>query len=357
MRLLHLYRPRLPGLRAQAIQVVHTAHALARTGAKVTLLADRGASADPQAALAVLGLSTIPELDLRICPYRHPGLAGLWFRTCLARWWAGPRGVVLARDKRRLAEALQWLPHRHRIVLETHELDSALAAEQGGDPVPWSDLERGLLGSLDALIANCRGTLHAWEKAYPGALPTTRIVAHNGTDPDRSTDHRPSNPPVIRVMGSLRQTKGRAMLRDAAPDLPAMLEIIGGTAEERREFEGVANIQTHPAVPYTEIPALLATSNALILPLDDNLFGRQLTSPLKLWDYLATTAPIIAADTPAVQEIAAMMKADLTTYPAGDAAGLVSAAHQALVCGARPARLRTWMDRATEVRAVLESTS
>ena len=40
MRLLHLYRPRLPGLRAQAIQVVHTCRALSEQGFSVTLLAD-----------------------------------------------------------------------------------------------------------------------------------------------------------------------------------------------------------------------------------------------------------------------------------------------------------------------------
>ena len=106
MRIFHLYRPRLPSLRAQAIQVLHACHALAARGHTVTLLADRGSTGSPEEALSIMGLRPIDGLDLRIAPTSQPGLAGLWFRASLARWWAGAPGLVLARDKRRLQAAL-----------------------------------------------------------------------------------------------------------------------------------------------------------------------------------------------------------------------------------------------------------
>ena len=40
LRVLVLYRPKLPSARAQSIQVLGTAHALAELGCRVTLIAD-----------------------------------------------------------------------------------------------------------------------------------------------------------------------------------------------------------------------------------------------------------------------------------------------------------------------------
>ncbi|MEC8423796.1 MAG: hypothetical protein VX000_08465, partial [Myxococcota bacterium] len=137
MRILHLYRPELPGQRAQAIQVLHTCHALARRGHRVTLLADRGPrEARPETALASLGLPCVDTLDLRIAPVRQRTMAGMWFRREVARWWSGPPGLILARDKRRLLAALSTHGNRHRIMLETHELDSGLERDAGRDPTP-----------------------------------------------------------------------------------------------------------------------------------------------------------------------------------------------------------------------------
>ena len=119
MRIFHLYRPRLPSLRAQAIQVLHACHALAARGHTVTLLADRAGTGRPEEALEVMGLQPVEGLDLRIAPTAQSGLAGLWFRASLARWWTGAPGLVLARDKRRLQAAMKLLkPNRHRLLLD-----------------------------------------------------------------------------------------------------------------------------------------------------------------------------------------------------------------------------------------------
>jgi glycosyltransferase involved in cell wall biosynthesis len=105
-------------------------------------------------------------------------------------------------------------------------------------------------------------------------------------------------------------------------------------------------------VPYGALPARLARCRALVLPLEDNSFGRQFTSPLKLWDYLATGIPIVAADLPTVRDAAG----DLPFYyPAGDRVGLAAALRAALAAGPRPRRLRTWDDRAAELEAVLDA--
>lgn len=352
MRLLHLYRPRLPGMRAQAIQVVHTAHALASIGFEVTLLADKAqglAEADP---LEALGLSPHPRLHLSIAPTVHPPTAGLWFRAQLTRWWMGAPGVVLARDKRRLVEATKILPARHRVVLETHELDSELARERGEDPTPWRSLEAAALGKADALVTNCEGTLRAWQQHHGAQLPPTMMTIHNATAPDRAVTHAPPARPVIRYMGSLRSVKGlTALLREAGP-LQAPVEVVGASEEERAQ-PSPPGLHIRPPVPYTAIPDLLRTASAVLLPLQDNYFGHSLSSPLKLWDYLASTTPIIAADVPSIRDIMDLTGAPLHLYQPSQPDSVHHAVDAALAAPGRPAFLRTWMQRAHELAPIL----
>lgn len=354
MRILHLYRPRLPGTRAQAIQVLHACHALASLGHEVTLLADR----EPRGAddpLHAMGLAPVPGLDLRVAPTHYAPAAGWWFRAQVLAWWAGPPGIVLARDKRRL----RWLvrvtagSRRHRRVLETHELDSALALEAGQDPRRSLALEAWVLDHIDGLIANCGGTLRRWEQAWGDRLPARRVVAHNAVSPERRRGPRPPEA-VVRVVGSLRAYKGIAGLARAAGDLPIPLELVGGSPEEAAALGALPpNVQVHPALPYPEVPDLLARSAVLLLPLADNLFGRELTSPLKLWDYLATSVPIVAPDLPSVREIQDLTGAPLHLFPADRPEELPQAVRRALQAPPRTPFLRTWRQRAEELLPVL----
>jgi hypothetical protein len=354
MRVLHLYRPRLPGIRAQAIQVVHVCEALARAGHTVTLLADRGPGATtPAAALLALGLTPHPGLDLRIAPVTQPGLAGLWFRAAVAAWMAGPPGLILARDKRRLVAAVG--PRcRHAVALETHELDSALVADRGEDPAPVRALEAAALARADLLVANCGGTLAAWEDAWGPRLPAARGVLHNAIAPSRARPVPQETARVVRGAGSLRAMKGIGPALRAAADAGLSVEWIGGDDAERAALGALpAAVRLLPACPYPAVPDALATARVLLVPLQDNRFGRALTSPLKVWDALATPRPIVAPDLPTLREIAALTGAPLHLHPPGDAAALAAAVRAAAAAPPRPAVVRTWDTRQAELARVL----
>ena len=324
-RVLVLYRPRLPSLRAQAIQVTHAAHALAARGFAVTVLADRGGDGDP---LASFGLEPVDGLDLHVAPSTHSTIAGLWFRAEVLRWWAGAPGVVIARDKRRLRPLLA-LGRRHAVVLETHELDSALAIEAGRDPAPIRALEADVVRGADAIIANCGGTLALWEQHY--TLPARRGVVHNATSAARRRDrHEPDG--TVRIVGSTGEYKGVAAWSEVV--LPLPIEVVSD-------------------VPYPDVPDLLARSSALVLPLQDNLFGRSLTSPLKLWDYLATATPLVLPDLPSIREIVAIAQRDVAWYHPSQPATFAPAVDAAIALGPRPPFLRTWAQRAAEIERLL----
>ncbi len=357
MRVLVLYRPRLPSLRAQAIQVLHAAHALAGRGHRVTVLADRGeGAASASAVLDAMGLDAVDGLDLRVAPTAwNPG-ASAWFRAQLVEGFARGRwDVVLARAKR----YVRWVPRAVPLVVEAHELDSALAAERGEDPSPWTALERGVFARARAVVANCEGTLSCLEAAH--ALPSVRSVIHNATRPDRAVPRTPSPVPTVLYAGTLGRGKGAATLAASLASWPSgtVLRLVGasetallgrGDSPPQRPPGGA--VEALPGVPPQALPSLLATAHAVVLPLEDSLFGRCMTSPLKLWDARGAGVPIAASDLPTVRAIAG----DVAHLCApDDPRALADAVRRALATpGDRP-RLRTWGARAAEVEAVLEA--
>lgn len=346
MDLLHLYRPALPGVRAQTVQVVHTCHALARRGHRVTLLADREGEGDAASLLAAYGLDLPASFDLRVAPTAWRPGASWWFRRELAAWQRRARGrrFVYAREKR----YLRLLPPELPVVVEAHEAEVPIAADRGEDVEAARRAEAAAMARATGLVTNCGGTLAALEESCP-ALPERRVVIHNATRGDRVVERAPVEPPLVGYTGSPKLYKGLATVFSSLERWPAglRLEMVGGAPELAPE-----SVLVRPPVPYGELPALLRRYRILLLPLDDNLFGRRLTSPLKLWDYLATGIPVVAADLPTTREIGGER---LFYYRPGDPEDLVAALGRALAAGSVPPLLRTWDERAADVEAFLES--
>jgi len=363
MRIIHLYRPRVPDLRAQAIQVSHTCHALARRGHDVTLFAqtEPGYKRSEALALAPYGLEPHPRLQLRILPWQHPGLAGLDFRLRVMGWLTkhrGERPVVYARTKRHAAELARFRgAFGFRLVFESHEAESAQRREQGEPHDVVHALERRVLLGADALVTNCEGTLEQLEELHPDAVPATRRAIHNGTDPARQRDAIPHEGIVAGYVGSLRAYKNIHTLIEAAELLPPdyRLRLVGGAeggAELSRARALVGPRTTiSSAVPYAMVPEVLAGLDVMVLSLADDLYGRRLASPLKLWDYLATGRPVVAPDLPSVRTIAGD---GFVPYIPGDAPSVARAIQRAAALGPVAPQVRSWGDRAAELEAFLQ---
>lgn len=326
--------------------MVHTAHALAARGHEVTLLADRAPGVGER-SLASWGLDHPPTLDFRVAPLSWPPGAGAWFRWQVVLWADRPSRdkVVYAREMK----YVQLCPRPMPVVFEAHDNARMVAQDRGEEPGPVEALERATLARSAALVANCGGTMAALEEDYGPALPRWRTVIHNATRADRAVSRQPLPVPTVGYAGSPRAYKGLQTVFDSLPGWPAgvRLAMVGGAPS------GVPpEVQVQPAVPYGDLPAVLAGFHALLLPLDDNLFGRRLTSPLKLWDYLATGIPVVAANLPTVREIAGERP---HYYQPGNPQSLAQAVARALAAGRADPLLRTWDDRAAEVEGVLQA--
>jgi glycosyltransferase involved in cell wall biosynthesis len=349
-----LYRPTVPSVRAQSIQVVHMAHAMALRGVEVTLAAHPAPGCTSSAdVLAFYGLQAVESFKLHLLPASRTA-ASLAFRAIFLQWVAKTRGrgLVYARSKRYSREALRWVGKRFFLVMEAHEVDSLQAEERGDDPEPWFKLETAVFSRADAVVANAPGTLDLLRERHP--LPSA-IALHNGTAASRV--RRPTSVGEgVGYVGSNRKSKDLLTLARAAASLSIPVHIVGGPPTEELEQLSANKLIFDGEIRYVGVPDRLAQFRVVVLPLSDDLFGKYLTSPLKLWDYLASGVPIVGADTPALARAA---PGAFLPYRPGDEHGLAEAIQR--VASDESLRktlldkgfVRTWSTRAEELERFL----
>jgi glycosyltransferase involved in cell wall biosynthesis len=302
-------------------------------------LADRGRA--PHTIWEQMGLQPLPTLNVHIAPLTHPGLAGLWFRWRLSRWWSGSPGLILARDKRRLLAAVDRLGKgNHKVVLETHEIESQ-------DQHPYSaEVEARCLSIADALVANCGGTLQAWRDAHAPSLPAH--ICHNASHIQHPAEAETED--HLLVLGTLRSFKGVDQMLEAMGTLPYPVKWVG--AEESPDVP--EHIQITGPVPHAQVDQLVARARVLVAPLGDNRFSHQLTSPLKLWDYLGSSRPIVTAETAATSEIMRISGAPMHRFSPDSIDEIRSAIHAAWNAPPRTPFQRSWPERAQELDAIFQ---
>ena len=353
MRWFWLYRPQVPTPRAQAIQVVHMAHAMASRGHEVRLCVEPVEAATPKAILAYYGLEPIRGLDLVVLPESRT-LASWMFRARFTEWVLGGPTIVVARSKRYAVEAADWLGGRFRLVLESHELDSALAVERGENAGPIETLEARALNRSEGLVCNAPGTLALWQKAHAGRLPKA-IALHNGVHAGQVRDPVDAGEGAA-YAGSALDMKDVVTVATAAGLAKTPITMIGVRNEERIRLGALSKhkLQFVPPCRPADVADRLVKYRVLVLPLAPGVFGEHLASPLKLWSYQAVHRPIVGADLPSLHQAAPGAFLPYTPLDARSLADAIDRLHEdaslrtALVA---KGRVRTWADRAAELEA------
>jgi glycosyltransferase involved in cell wall biosynthesis len=110
-------------------------------------------------------------------------------------------------------------------------------------------------------------------------------------------------------VGRIYPWKGLEIMAAAARRLPNILfYIVGGTADQMRAI-GFAGGQPENLVfagerPFAEMPRWMRAAHMLIVTgTAENSYSFLHTSPMKIFEYMAAERPILAARTPAIQEI------------------------------------------------------
>lgn len=117
----------------------------------------------------------------------------------------------------------------------------------------------------------------------------------------------PLDKKIILYTGHFYKWKGVQVLADAAKKLPEYFFVFIGGGDHK--FEGFKQKNKRDNILYTgykkpeEIPYYLKSADVLVLPNSLKDAKSKYTSPLKLFEYMASGVPIIAADLPVIKEI------------------------------------------------------
>ncbi len=142
----------------------------------------------------------------------------------------------------------------------------------------------------------------------------------------------PSEAKIVLYTGHLYEWKGADTLASAASKLPsgARAVFVGGTDDElssfRKKYGNLPQVMVLGRKPHADIPYYLKSADVLVLPNSAKEdISRLYTSPLKLFEYMASGVPIVASDLPSIKEVlnkgnAALVKPD---NPDALAAGII----------------------------------
>lgn len=359
----------LPG-KARAIQVVKTVSALAQAGAKVTLayVAD-AATGEGETPFTAYGMSQPEQLTLLPLSRRLPGLpfsSGWAFVWRLCRWLREQAGsdhapeVILMRHIKLAYRLLRNRPSQ-MLAYEAHELFADTAPKNKAGRM--RQMESAVLSQVDRVwaisgeLARRLSNRYGLEREMP-VLPSATDLPQNLPQKDWEEAGR-----RIVYAGSLYGWKGVDDLVAAAALLPEAVEItlLGGDEVavhrlRQQQASGGAHIHFLGQKTHVEVMRFLAQSCIAILP---NRAGSvsAFTSPLKLFEYMASGCALVVSDLPVFREILA--EEDAAWFAAGDVHGLAAAIRRCLEnpvsCQLAAARLTeqarafTWQARAEKI--------
>jgi glycosyltransferase involved in cell wall biosynthesis len=320
---------RFPLERANGVQIVKTAAALARAGAPVTLFVRES---DPRPTAEILPLFGVAPGALAVRRVRVLHRRG-WFavpraaflaRAAAASLSALRRGAVVFTRDLQLADLLLALRRRARVVYEAHAVESILYRERGtlygtGDRPQEAKAarlrrrEERVWRGAAAFVTTTAGIRDTFAEEF-GPRGGVAVVP-NGCDVPAERAFpglAAERPPRVLYAGQLYPWKGVDVLVDAVAAVPGVrLVILGGIAGEADEARVRARVaalaigdrvELRGLVPQAEVARELARARVVAVPVRRTAMTLRHTSPLKAFEAMAAGRPVLASDLPSSRE-------------------------------------------------------
>lgn len=351
MIVVYLHQFFFPSERAHTVQMLYTGVGLAARGIETHLFAKPNPEIPIESVAAGLGhygLAAPPALHIHLAPSSGRSHVSLWsrwhwLRTLVRHHRTGHASelVVFVRKFRTVRELVRFrrlTRTRFRIVIEVHDVPSLLersyaevealhAASSAIEGIPEARELAGADGAI-AITDACRVLL---ARAMPRPVPIVTI--RSGTAPPVTVPPSPREGAgaVVLYAGQLLLWKGVEVLITAMSEAPGgtSLEIVGGDPAESRVEElaalarahGVAErVRFHGFVPHGAVAGLYRRADCLVLPNRRTVIGGFFSSPIKLFEYMASGVPIVASDLPAIREVLRHRENALLVTPESPAA-------------------------------------
>ena len=221
------------------------------------------------------------------------------------------------------------------------------------------------------LTEKVRDTLRGQVKVFvaPDAVDLTKFKVTYSKIEARTKVNLPRDKTIIIYTGHLYSWKGVDTFVEAMKLLNDNFlgVIIGGTQEDRDHYSKKLalqeNIKIIGVVKHRKIPAYLKAADIAVLPNSGKFkISRLYTSPMKLFEYMASETPIIASDLPSIREIineetAYFFKPDNPRDLVDSIKELVSNNNKAETKAKKASELvkkYTWENRATQIIKILQ---
>lgn len=311
--ILYIFHGRFPDPRAAAIFAVEEVKSLS-TYVPITMIVPKRDTTDLEKARTLyklpeqVKLVALPVVDVSRVPlvrFFAFVLSILTFSYNLSTFLRHSKSKWVITTDHLPALIAKWCGKK--VLIEVHDF-----------PSTWNPIWRLLLARADIVLStnNWKGDeLHSRFK-----VPRERIfVERNGVDFDKftssdKTDARrklglPLEASIALYTGNLYAWKGVDTLVDAAVLVPEVLVyIVGGSDADRvqlmKRAKNSNNVHFVGRVSHEEIPLWQSAADVLVLP---NTATEEIsahhTSPMKLFEYMASQRPIVASDLPSIREI------------------------------------------------------
>ena len=320
MKIIYLANARIPTERAHGLQIMKMCQAFTRQGVEVRLIVARRhnpqfRNVDPFAYYGIkerFTLVRLPLLDLIALRLPLKGLRVLIQNSSfgIAAFFYllfQKTDYIYSRDQFAL---LPLALFKKNLVLELHTF-----------PNKGLKIYKWLFNRLKKIVVISRGIAEELKKI--GVSEDKILVAPDGVDladfniDDDKTKWRQKlnlnqNKKIVVYAGHLYDWKGVYTLIDAAKYLPLdyLVVLVGGMKndidvlnkyiKDKEIFNAILVGHKSPA----EVPGYLKAADCLVLPNSaKKTISREFTSPLKLFEYMASGRPIVASHLPSINEV------------------------------------------------------
>lgn len=309
-KLFYIANIRLPTEKAHGIQIMKTCESLARQGVEVELIVPRRHNTIEACSFEYYQVEKNFTVIRLWCVDFLAGKFFKWFSfwletatfTVAVRWYLiGKKAVYHTRD---LLPALvlptpffyeiHTVPDRitffHRRAWQKAEGIIVIS-----DGIKKELMKQGV-ESAKILVARDAVDIHQFQIADTSAECRAKL-------------HLPEQQKIVVYTGHLYEWKGAGVLAEAAEFLPVDIHVymVGGTVEDVEKFRQKYRSSNVHIVGWQEhqlMPVWNRAADVVVLPNSaKEKIGAFYTSPLKLFEYMASGTPMVVADLPAMREV------------------------------------------------------
>ncbi len=369
MNILYIANIRLPTEKAHGIQIMKTCEAFARAGHTVELVVPTRHTPIADDAFTYYGVEKIFKITtLPVPDWVRFGKIGFLSSLLIfserahfmPSFWSAD--IIYSRDALVLA---QYTLLGRKFIFESHTKPSGPA--------------RLVARRAYRVVVISRALRE--EYVLAGVQPGKIIVAPDAVDAHlfdgvlaRETEREAlglaCHEKAVVYTGHLYAHKGAYTLASSAIHLPSVqFYFVGGTEKDIAQFRArwgsEKNIHIIGHVSHAQVPQYLRSADILVIPNSaTNQDAKLYTSPMKLFEYMASGTPIVAADVPSIKEI--LTDKDATFFTPDDVHSLAEAiaavfsnektAQEKAQNARQKAKRYTWDKRVEDIGVVLRNT-